>query len=116
MGLHAKAIAIDGRRVFIGSMYLDPRSWRLNSEMGVVVESEGLAADVLAAVERDLRPENAWRGTLDDNGEIIWTAGDVVLHRLPARNFWQRVEDGCFILLPKLRRAEWSNRGFMYVS
>src|SRR3546814_3652066 len=40
MGLHAKAIAIDGRRVFIGSMNLDPRSWRLNSEMGVVVESE----------------------------------------------------------------------------
>src|SRR3546814_4473107 len=86
MGLHAKAIAIDGRRVFIGSMNLDPRSWRLNSEMGVVVESEGLAADVLAAVERDLRPENAWRVTLDDNGEMIWTAGDEVLHRQPARN------------------------------
>src|SRR3546814_13728897 len=82
-------------------MNLDPRSWRLNSEMGVVVESEGLAADVLAAVERDLRPENAWRVTLDDNGEMIWTAGDEVLHRQPARNFWQRVEDVFFMLLPK---------------
>src|SRR3546814_704187 len=101
MGLHAKAIAIDGRRVFIGSMNLDPRSWRLNSEMGVVVESEGLAADVRAAGGRDLRPENAWRVTLDDNGGMIWTAGDEVLHRQPARNFWQRVEDVFFMLLPK---------------
>src|SRR3546814_3760788 len=59
MGLHAKAIVIDGKRVFIGSMNLDPRSWRLNSEMGVVVESESLGAEVLAAVERDLRRRQA---------------------------------------------------------
>ncbi|HEY9549363.1 MAG TPA: phospholipase D-like domain-containing protein, partial [Kiloniellaceae bacterium] len=105
MGLHAKAIVIDGKRVFIGSMNLDPRSWRLNSEMGVVVESESLGAEVLAAVERDLRPENAWRVTLDPDddgdGEVIWVAGAEVLHRQPARNFWQRVEDLFLMLLPK---------------
>src|SRR3546814_9397625 len=104
MGLHAKAIAIDGRRVFIGSMNLDPRYWRLNSEMGVVVESEGLAADVLAAVERDLRPENAGRVTLDDNGEMIWNAGDEGRHRKRARNVWKRVEEDFFKLLPTDRK------------
>src|SRR3546814_16036305 len=97
MGLHAKAIVIDGKRVFIGSMNLDPRSWRLNSEMGVVVESESLGAEVLAAVERDLRPETAWRVPLDPDdegdGEVIWVACAEVLHTQTARHFWQRVED-----------------------
>ncbi|HMA16698.1 MAG TPA: phospholipase D family protein [Kiloniellaceae bacterium] len=101
MGLHSKAIVIDRKRVFIGSMNLDPRSAQLNSEMGVVVESTGLAAELLAAIERDMHPENAWRVTLDDDGDVIWTAGDEVLHSQPARHFWQRVEDVFFMLLPK---------------
>lgn len=101
MGLHSKVIVIDATRAFIGSMNLDPRSARLNSEMGVVVESAGLARDLLAAIERDMRPENAWRVTLDEDGDVIWTDGDEVLHRQPARHFWQRVEDIFFMLLPK---------------
>lgn len=101
MGLHAKAMVIDGARVFIGSLNLDPRSWRLNSEMGVLVDSAGLAADLRAAIERDMQPENAWHVSLDDDGDVIWSAGDEVLHRQPARHFWQRVEDVFFMLLPK---------------
>jgi putative cardiolipin synthase len=100
-GLHSKAMVIDGARVFIGSMNLDPRSWRLNSEMGVVVESPGLAAELLANIERDMRPENAWQVVLDEDGELAWIAGDERLDRQPARHFWQRVEDVLFMLLPK---------------
>lgn len=101
IGLHSKVMVIDGARSFIGSLNLDPRSWWLNSEMGVLVESEGLAAELLAAIERDLQPENAWRVTLDEDGDPLWSAGDEVLHRQPARHFWQRVEDVFFMLLPK---------------
>ena len=103
MGLHSKVMVIDGARVFIGSLNLDPRSWQLNSEMGVIVESAGLAAELLAAIERDMLPENAWRVTSDgdEDGDVVWTAGDEVLHRQPARHFWQRVEDVFFMLLPK---------------
>ena len=43
MGLHVKAMVIDRERVFIGSMNLDPRSCDINSEMGVIIESPGLA-------------------------------------------------------------------------
>ena len=43
MGLHVKAMVIDRERVFIGSMNLDPRSWGINSEMGVIVDSPDLA-------------------------------------------------------------------------
>jgi putative cardiolipin synthase len=41
--LHAKTFAVDGRRVFVGSFNFDPRSARLNTEMGVVIDSPALA-------------------------------------------------------------------------
>jgi putative cardiolipin synthase len=101
MGLHVKAMVIDRQRVFIGSLNLDPRSWDLNSEMGVIVESPGLAQDLAAKMERDVQPDNAWRVTLAQDGSLRWTAGDTVLTTQPARNFWQRIEDVIFMAFPR---------------
>ncbi|MBB3175799.1 phospholipase D family protein [Variovorax sp. Sphag1AA] len=41
--LHAKTFAVDRERIFVGSYNLDPRSAKLNTEMGVVIESPALA-------------------------------------------------------------------------
>ena len=41
--LHAKTFIVDEKRIFIGSFNLDPRSARLNTEMGVVIESPQIA-------------------------------------------------------------------------
>lgn len=101
MGLHAKAMVIDGWRVFIGSMNLDPRSWRINSEMGVLIESPGLAAQLTEAMERDMQLDNAWQVALDNDGSVVWTGPEEVLHSQPARSFWQRVEDVVFMAFPK---------------
>jgi cardiolipin synthase C len=101
MGLHVKAMVIDRERVFIGSMNLDPRSAQINSEMGVIVDSPGLAEQLARAMERDMEQDNAWRLTLDAGGEVRWTAGDQVLTTQPARNFWQRVEDVIFMAFPR---------------
>lgn len=101
IGLHVKAMVIDDRQVFIGSMNLDPRSWRINSEMGVLVESPGLAAQLTGIMERDMQLDNAWQVTFDLDGSVIWTGPEEVLHRQPARNFWQRVEDIIFMAFPK---------------
>jgi putative cardiolipin synthase len=101
MGLHVKAIAVDGTRVFIGSMNLDRRSNDLNSEMGVLVESEPLGRRLSALMERDMRPENAWRLSLNSRGRVEWTAEGQTLTRQPARSGWQRLEDLIFMLLPK---------------
>ena len=101
MGLHVKAIAVDGTRVFIGSMNLDRRSNDLNSEMGVLVESEALGRRVVALMERDMRPENAWHLSLDSRGRVEWTAQDQTLKRQPARSGWQRLQDLMFMLFPK---------------
>ena len=41
--LHTKGILIDRRKVFVGSLNLDPRSIDINTEMGVLIESPELA-------------------------------------------------------------------------
>jgi putative cardiolipin synthase len=42
--LHAKTYLVDQQTLFIGSLNLDPRSSRLNTEMGLLVKSPALAA------------------------------------------------------------------------
>ena len=101
VGLHVKAMVIDRERVFIGSMNLDPRSWDINSEMGVIVDSPDLAEALARAMERDMEPENAWRVTLDAGGQVQWSAGEKVLTSQPARTFWQRVQDVIFMAFPR---------------
>ncbi len=44
--LHAKALVIDQRTVFIGSMNMDARSARTNSELGLVIRSAEIARQV----------------------------------------------------------------------
>ncbi len=42
-GLHAKTLAVDSRRIFVGSFNFDQRSARLNTEMGLVLSNPVLA-------------------------------------------------------------------------
>jgi putative cardiolipin synthase len=101
MGLHSKAIVIDRERVFVGSMNLDPRSAEINSEMGVVIDSRGLAQEMAQAMERDMRGDNAWRVTLDSTGNLVWSNADVTANCQPARHWTQRVEDIVFMAFPR---------------
>jgi len=101
MGLHVKAIAVDGDRVLIGSMNLDPRSAAINSEMAVIVESQRLAADVVALIRRDMQPVNSWRVELDAQGELRWVNSEKTVTQQPARNAWQRIEDIIFMAFPR---------------
>lgn len=101
VGLHTKAVVIDRRYVFIGSMNFDPRSFRTNTEAGAFVDSPDLAADVAALMERDMQPENAWRVLLDENGELYWVDSDETVYSQPARHFGQRVVDVIFKAFPK---------------
>jgi len=101
MGLHVKAIAVDGDRVMIGSMNLDPRSDAINTEMAVIVESKGLAVGVGARIRRDMQPVNSWRVELDAKGALRWVNSEKTVTQQPARNFWQRVEDIIFMAFPR---------------
>ena len=100
LALHAKALVIDDDKVFIGSANLDPRSLRINTEMGLLIESEALNAEVRRAVTPDFSQTNAWQLELDEDGRVIWVAHDVTLTEQPAASMLQRIEDWFFSHLP----------------
>lgn len=100
LALHAKAIVVDGRWTFVGSPNIDPRSMVVNTEVGMAIDSRDFAADVAAIIEQDMRPENAWRVTLDQRGWLHWARGRQRLDREPAEGFGQRAEDFFLNLLP----------------
>ena len=68
--LHAKFFDIDGI-VFIGSFNFDPRSANLNTEVGLVVESNKLQDGISKTLDQYL-PQVAYQLKLNANNEIIW--------------------------------------------
>lgn len=71
--LHAKLAVVDGQRVFIGSMNLDRRSARCNTEMALVIDSPALAGQLTRLLQRDRLPAS-YRLRLAAKG-IEWVAG-----------------------------------------
>jgi len=67
-GLHAKTFAVDGERIFVGSFNFDQRSARLNTEMGIVVDSPALAGELVAAFDTAI-PRAAWEVRLASDGQ-----------------------------------------------
>lgn len=100
-GLHTKAAVIDGRYSFIGSMNLDPRSANINTEMGAVIDSPDLAADLRALMLRDMSGENSWQVLLDDKGEPYWVNSDETVENQPTRGRMQNVMNIIFKVVPK---------------
>ena len=90
-GLHAKTYAVDGARIFVGSFNFDQRSARLNTEMGLVIESPKLAQRLdaffdtvvpLAAYQVELAP---------DGRSLVWvdrTASEVKRYETEPGTSW----------------------------
>lgn len=72
--LHAKTFAVDGLRVFVGSFNFDPRSMHLNTEMGLMIESPGMAQQVSHSFDQYI-PSRAFRLSLTDEGQLRWHSG-----------------------------------------
>jgi len=83
--LHAKTMVVDGARLFVGSMNFDPRSWRLNTEIGFVIECEALAGRVEAVLAAGL-PAFAWAVRLEA-GRLVWR-GRTARHRTEPGTWW----------------------------
>jgi len=71
--LHAKTFAVDGERVFVGSLNFDPRSANLNTELGFVIDSPALAKRIEASFWK-VAPQLAYEVRLDDRGRVYWIA------------------------------------------
>jgi putative cardiolipin synthase len=63
--LHAKTLVVDGKRVYIGTFNLDPRSENLNTEAGVIIHDDGVARAVEALIQTDMQPANSWNAATD---------------------------------------------------
>ncbi len=79
VSLHAKAIVVDDRQVFIGSLNMDERSRLLNTEMGIIVDSAPLAEAVTRFFDNATLPGSAFRVVLIPQGapragDLQWQA------------------------------------------
>lgn len=107
--LHAKVFVFDRQRLFIGSMNFDQRSMRLNTEIGLIIDSPELARQTAARFESMARPANSYVLALRPDGtggspHLLWRTqidGKVVEYdRAPARSAGQRAKANFFSLLP----------------
>lgn len=100
--LHTKTFSVDGTKVFVGSFNFDPRSVNLNTEMGFLIESVGLATQIDLAFQA--LPTSAYEVRLDDNESLVWIerqAGKEIVHNLePKATIWRKVVVFFYSLLP----------------
>ena len=101
--LHTKAFIVDRREVFIGSFNFDPRSAKINTELGVIIRSpemaEHYAERVLAAL-----PEQTFEVFLNEKGKLRWrglkNGQEVIFDKEPQTTWWQRFVAGFMRILP----------------
>jgi putative cardiolipin synthase len=101
--LHAKTFAVDGQHSFVGSFNFDPRSARLNTELGMIIDSPLLSRQIDDAFGSFI-PAGAYQVKLDQNGDLYWLeqrGTQTVRHNTePGTTFFQRSLVGFLSLLP----------------
>lgn len=103
-GLHAKTFAVDRSRIFVGSFNFDQRSARLNTEMGLVIESPSLARSLADSFDSTI-PHVAYevRLALDGDG-LEWIerspAGEKRHTTEPGTTALRRLGVGAMSILP----------------
>jgi len=99
-GLHAKTFAVDRRSIFVGSFNFDPRSAKLNTEMGLVIDSPALAQR-LSAMFDTASPRLAYRVALGADDALEWHDGaGATLHGEPEVGWARRMKVTIYSWLP----------------
>lgn len=108
-GLHAKLFVFDREKLFIGSMNFDQRSQRLNTEMGLIIDSPELAQQIVVRFDNMTQPDSAYMLSLRSLGpihatSIVWDTVEngkpIEYTKEPARSRWQRLELKLLSMLP----------------
>jgi len=71
--LHSKLVIMDHRLLAVGSMNLDMRSQKQNTEIALLIRSMDLSRRAGASIELALR-DAAWHVELDASGGLVWRA------------------------------------------
>ena len=101
--LHAKTFGADDKRMFVGSFNFDPRSAKLNTELGMVVHSAKFGQQMDDAFANAI-PQRSWQVVEDGNGDIVWLdhaqQPPQQLTTEPMSSWWQRASVAVLSLLP----------------
>ena len=102
--LHTKAIVVDRKYTFIGSLNLDPRAIDINTEMGVLVDSHDMGGALVEPFMGFL-PVRSYRVVEDENGNLRWKAvidGEEVVEKSePQSSMWRRFKAFLSKILPE---------------
>ncbi|GIU29733.1 phosphatidylserine/phosphatidylglycerophosphate/cardiolipin synthase family protein [Shewanella sp. MBTL60-007] len=98
--LHAKTFITDKQSTFVGSFNFDPRSAWLNTEMGLIIDNEQLAGEVVDGIEASLA-RNTYRLAIEE-GELIWfdDLHQRIIYTEPDAGLWRKFLVDCIALLP----------------
>lgn len=99
--LHTKAFVVDDVAGFVGSFNFDPRSTWLNTEMGVLFEHPGMAAQLRNHYERTLRPGASF-GLFLEEGSLRWRDA-----RTSPETIWNHDPDSNWLLRALLAVVRW---------
>ena len=101
--LHAKTFALDGERAFVGSFNFDPRSARLNTELGFVIDCPAVARAITDGFANSLA-RRAYEVRLGAAGSLQWVEqrdGETLVHDAePGTDLWQRLGVSLLSLMP----------------
>jgi putative cardiolipin synthase len=102
-GLHAKTFQIDGKTAFVGSFNFDPRSAKLNTEMGLVIDSPSLAHQIASFFDSQVG-SLAYEVRLDRDSNLEWIQstpqGPRVYDSEPGVSTWRRMQVWLLSILP----------------
>ena len=105
--LHAKIFVFDQSAVFIGSMNLDSRSKRLNTEIGLIINSSDLANQATRRFNALTSLDNAYQVGLRASGlkdHLVWKTriaqDEIEMQQEPARSRWQKFKVHLLTLAP----------------
>ena len=89
--LHSKAAVMDGEVLFVGSLNLDPRSVRLNSEQGLLVREPVLARQLVNLFGTLTSPQDAWAVGCEAGKHLVWRDADGERSREPPAGVMRKI-------------------------
>ena len=89
--LHAKVAVVDRRWLLVGSMNMDARSSRSNTEISLVIDDVGLSNEALRQMQQHWRDSHYELRIAPDDGRVEWIEPDdeePVVHRAEPHVNW----------------------------
>ena len=87
VALHMKAVVGDRERCFIGSLNLDPRAMKINTESGLLIDSPRLTHELLTVLRDIVCGDDTWKVTLDERGKLVWSSRGETRNSPPPARF-----------------------------